>query len=119
VCKSTSLHSFSKFLFYYLFRIIDKDEILMDQLVLLGDPALVPADDLVQAIRRVTIAMKAVPVVLGSSLKNKGVQPLLDAVVLYQFLYLFFLFCFVCFFVSHPKTISLQSQNISFSALAF
>ena len=53
----------------------------MDQLVQLGDPALVTADDLVQAIRRVTIAMKAVPVVLGSSLRNKGVQPLLDAVV--------------------------------------
>ena len=41
------------------------------------------ADDLHAAIRRVTIAMKAFPVVCGSAFKNKGVQPLLDAVVDY------------------------------------
>jgi elongation factor G len=35
------------------------------------------------ALRRVTIANKCVPVLCGSSLKNKGVQPLLDAVVDY------------------------------------
>jgi elongation factor G len=35
------------------------------------------------ALRRVTIAGRAVPVLLGASLKNKGVQPLLDAVVDY------------------------------------
>eukprot|EP00026_Physarum_polycephalum_P006985 Phypoly_transcript_07038.p1 GENE.Phypoly_transcript_07038~~Phypoly_transcript_07038.p1 ORF type:complete len:553 (-),score=95.32 Phypoly_transcript_07038:40-1632(-) len=61
----------------------DKDEILMDKLIELSDPAKVTAEDLTQAIRRVTLAMKAVPVLLGSSLKNKGVQPLLDAVVSY------------------------------------
>ena len=41
------------------------------------------ADDLHCAIRRATIAMKAFPVVCGSAFKNKGVQPLLDAVVSY------------------------------------
>jgi len=35
------------------------------------------------ALRRATIAGKAVPVVLGAAFKNKGVQPLLDAVVDY------------------------------------
>ena len=35
------------------------------------------------ALRRVTIAGRAVPVLLGAAFKNKGVQPLLDAVVDY------------------------------------
>jgi len=38
---------------------------------------------LVEALRRATIANHIVPVLTGSSLKNKGVQPLLDAVVDY------------------------------------
>jgi elongation factor G len=40
-------------------------------------------EDLQAALRRVTIAMKAVPVLCGAAFKNKGVQPLLDAVVAY------------------------------------
>uniref|UniRef100_A0A672VBT5 Ribosome-releasing factor 2, mitochondrial n=1 Tax=Strigops habroptila TaxID=2489341 RepID=A0A672VBT5_STRHB len=44
---------------------------------------LIPADKLQSAIRRVTLAQKAVPVLCGSALKNKGVQPLLDAVTMY------------------------------------
>jgi elongation factor G len=43
----------------------------------------ITAEDLHAAIRRATIAMKAFPVVCGSAFKNKGVQPLLDAVVNY------------------------------------
>ncbi|EZA47943.1 ribosome-releasing factor 2, mitochondrial [Ooceraea biroi] len=38
---------------------------------------------LVDSLRRVTIGRKGVPVVLGSSYKNIGVQPLMDSVVLY------------------------------------
>jgi len=41
-------------------------------------------DDIKAAIRRATIANKFVPVVCGTSYKNKGVQKLLDAVVDYM-----------------------------------
>nr|XP_008990183.2 ribosome-releasing factor 2, mitochondrial isoform X3 [Callithrix jacchus]XP_035147297.2 ribosome-releasing factor 2, mitochondrial isoform X3 [Callithrix jacchus] len=44
---------------------------------------LLPAEKLQNAIHRVTLAQTAVPVLCGSALKNKGVQPLLDAVTMY------------------------------------
>ncbi len=40
-------------------------------------------DELKQALRRAVIAYKLVPIFAGSSLRNKGVQPLLDAVIDY------------------------------------
>ena len=41
----------------------------------------IPEDALKAGLRRAVIAGKATPVLCGSSLRNKGVQPLLDAVV--------------------------------------
>ena len=41
-------------------------------------------DDIKEAIRRATIANKFVPVVCGTSYKNKGVQKLLDAIIDYM-----------------------------------
>ncbi len=46
-----------------------------------GQP--VSPEELVQGLRRATVAMKAVPVLCGAAFKNKGVQPMLDAVVDY------------------------------------
>lgn len=41
----------------------------------------VSAEELYAAIRRATISLAVVPVMCGSALRNKGVQPVLDAVV--------------------------------------
>ncbi|MGA2111752.1 MAG: elongation factor G [Anaerolineales bacterium] len=41
----------------------------------------IEAEELKSALRRAVIANRATPVLCGSSLRNKGVQPLLDAVV--------------------------------------
>ena len=55
------------------------DEIM--ELYLEGEE--VPADKIRAAIRRATVSVKMVPVVCGTSYKNKGVQKLLDAIVDY------------------------------------
>ncbi len=47
------------------------------------DGAAIEEDDLREALRRGTIAARIVPVLCGSSFRNKGVQPLLDAVIDY------------------------------------
>jgi len=41
----------------------------------------ITAEDLTRALRAATIASQVVPVLCGSAFKNKGVQPMLDAVV--------------------------------------
>jgi elongation factor G len=46
----------------------------------LGDEE-ITADDLRRALRHATIANQIVPILCGSAFKNKGVQPMLDAVV--------------------------------------
>ena len=54
------------------------DDRLMEK-YLDGEP--LTEDELVAAIRKATIALRLVPVLAGAAFKNKGVQPLLDAVV--------------------------------------
>eukprot|EP01133_Synstelium_polycarpum_P008365 gene8365-9825_t len=48
-----------------------------------GNVDAIPLKAIYASIRRATISMKAVPTVFGSSLKNKGVQQVLDSVVAY------------------------------------
>src|SRR5215472_479063 len=56
----------------------DVDEKLMEK-YLNGES--ISEDEIRAAVRAGTLAMKVVPVLCGSAFKNKGVQPLLDAVV--------------------------------------
>ncbi len=61
-------------------KIADLDEKIAD-LYLRGAP--VNRDDIISALRRVTLNLTGVPVFIGASFKNRGVQPLLDGVVRY------------------------------------
>ena len=56
------------------------DDTIMEKY--LGDEEITP-EDLQRAIRTVTLGSHAVPILCGSAFKNKGVQPMLDAVVDY------------------------------------
>ena len=52
------------------------DDALMEKY--LEDPSTITEEEIIAAIRKGTIAMECCPMLLGSSYKNKGVQPLLD-----------------------------------------
>lgn len=61
-------------------KIAGEDDALMEK-YLNGDE--ISIDELRAAARKATIANKLVPTFCGSSLKNKGTQPLLDAIIYY------------------------------------
>ncbi len=54
------------------------DDSLMER-YLEGDE--ITGSDLIPVIRKLTLELKAVPVLCGSALKNKGIQPLLESIV--------------------------------------
>ena len=59
----------------------ETDEALMEKFF--EDPASITKEELVAAIRKATLAMDIVPMTCGSSVKNKGVQKLLDYVCMF------------------------------------
>jgi elongation factor G len=61
--------------------VADHDEELME--AYLSDESAVNPDMLRRALRKATLDLTVVPVLCGTAFKNKGVQPLLDAVVDY------------------------------------
>jgi len=61
-------------------KVADLDEGVMEAYLENGD---LTAEELKGALRRLVVANKIVPVLCGTSLRDKGVQPLLDAVAWY------------------------------------
>jgi len=59
----------------------EQDESLMEKYF--EDPDSLTEDEIVEAIRKATIAMQITPLLCGSAFKNKGVQTMLDAVMMY------------------------------------
>jgi elongation factor G len=45
------------------------------------DGTVISEKEIIRAIRQATISLKAVPVMCGSALRNKGIQPILDSIV--------------------------------------
>ncbi len=64
--------------------LVEKIAEFEDQLIVkFLDGEVITVDELKKALRKAVIANKATPVFCGSSLRNKGVQPILDAVLDY------------------------------------
>jgi elongation factor G len=61
-------------------KLADFDEEVMEKYL---EEQPVSADVLYRAIRKATLKLQLVPVLCGSAFKNKGVQPLIDAVIAY------------------------------------
>lgn len=61
-------------------QLSDADEQIMEKYL---EGSEMTAEDIKRAIRKATIAGKVVPVLYGASFRNKGVHPLLDAIVDY------------------------------------
>jgi elongation factor G len=62
-------------------KAVEQDEAVLEAYLESGEPPSV--DELKKCIRKATIGFDFVPVLCGTAFKNKGVQPLLDAVVDY------------------------------------
>jgi elongation factor G len=60
--------------------IAEHDEEVLDKYLTEGN---LSVEEMRKSIRKSTLAMKVVPVLAGSAFKNKGIQPLLDAIIDY------------------------------------
>jgi elongation factor G len=59
-------------------RLAEVDDAIADKY--LGEIP-IPDAELIRAIRKATVSLKLVPVLCGAALRNKGIQPILDAVI--------------------------------------
>jgi elongation factor G len=65
---------------HLLEQVAETDELLTEK-YLSGEP--ISEEELKRAIRKATVELRLVPVLCGAALRNKGIQPLLDAIVDY------------------------------------
>ena len=61
-------------------QLSDMDDILMEKYL---DGSEIPPEEIKEVIRKATNSLQLVPVIFGASFKNKGIKPLLDAVIDY------------------------------------
>jgi elongation factor G len=85
-------------------RLAERDDFLMEKFV---DGQEVSESELRRTLREVTLRLEGIPVLCGAAFRNKGVQPLLDAIVDYLPSPLD---------IPPVKGIDLHGQNLSFSA---
>ncbi len=85
-------------------RLAERDDFLMEKFI---DGQEISESDLKRALRKVTLRLEATPVLCGAAFRNKGVQPLLDAIVDYLPSPLD---------VPPVQGVDLQGQKLSFSA---
>jgi elongation factor G len=85
-------------------RLAERDDFLMEKFV---DGQEVSESELKRTLREVTLRLEGIPVLCGAAFRNKGVQPLLDAIVDYLPSPLD---------IPPVKGIDLQGQELSFSA---
>lgn len=62
-------------------KIAECDDVIMEKFF--DDPSTITEDEIIAALRKGTLSMQINPMLCGSSFKNKGVQPLLNAVCRY------------------------------------
>jgi elongation factor G len=67
--------------FNLLETLAEYDEVFFE--LYIEQPTIITEDDVKQAIRRITIKRFVTPILCGAAYKNKGVQPLLDAIATY------------------------------------
>ena len=85
-------------------RLAERNDFLMEKFI---DGQEISEPELKQAVREVTLQLKGTPVVCGAAFRNKGVQPLLDAIVDYLPSPLD---------IPPVKGLDLKGQELSFSA---
>ncbi|MEM7161794.1 MAG: elongation factor G [Bacteroidota bacterium] len=62
-------------------NIAENDEVFLNQYV--DDPQSIEEEQIISALKRATLSHRLSPVLCGTAFKNKGVQPLLDAIIRY------------------------------------
>ncbi|WP_185865833.1 elongation factor G [Blattabacterium cuenoti] len=95
----------------------EHDDVIMEKFLYNNYP--ISEDDIIHSLQKNTIKMKVIPILCGSSFKNKGVQAILDAICRYLPSPLEVKDIVGIHPISEKKEIRKPNENEPFSALAF